>query len=697
MHSKYFLISIVFFFCVFFSYAQTIEISGQVSGKVAESLKEVHILVDGKIKKIPIDANSLTFKGEIPITESQFITVITAPNVNNYIYVIPTENININILKDATLAPAQITINNGNCARVNKVMDAFYNTINANSTYKTTEADWAKELFGKVHIVKQAIEKASTELDKDKKFIQKVAPNFIKDFDFFTYVFNHYIALDDYSLNEIENILSNISKQEIKTNALSIPYLQEFMNDITNAYAALKLKNYGLTLDRQERGYISDMIASEACVRFIPNQDIINVLFLQKINTAINLGAKNKAYIDYLFANTTSNLADKFLETYKDINSKSSEIKPDERVKAFNFELKDLEGNVVTLEDFKGKLLYIDFWASWCGPCKMQMPYLREIEKLYEGKNIVFASVSLDATKEAWIKGVESENLHGVVLHAEGDFKNPFPTAYQIKAIPRFMLIDSEGNVISDNAPRPQNSKELIDLIDADLYKGELDEIVNNHFKAVGVEHLKNGMGLRIKTRQSTMGIEIDQIKHYQFPKNFRYDAKPIENASRAVFETLIGSSFYQDRFMVIKDQEVFGDIKQIRNSSENWIDQLKGIDLFLLKVVENQALDLAPEHKNNDENCHVVQCTQENQISKFYIDKDTHLIKKVVTIHTANNRSGGGTMTSSNSYSDYKNIDGMMLPFSINVNNITNHNIEEVQLLKIGDGVFVNKAINNL
>lgn len=122
-----------------------------------------------------------------------------------------------------------------------------------------------------------------------------------------------------------------------------------------------------------------------------------------------------------------------------------------------SFKFKDINGKEVALEDFKGKYVYIDCWATWCGPCKAELPALKKLEEKYKNRNIVFVSISSDKDKAAWEKMVKLDNLGGVQLNTDRD--NSFHSALKIASIPRFMLIDPEGYFVSDNAPRPSNSQ----------------------------------------------------------------------------------------------------------------------------------------------------------------------------------------------------------------------------------------------
>ncbi len=133
------------------------------------------------------------------------------------------------------------------------------------------------------------------------------------------------------------------------------------------------------------------------------------------------------------------------------------------------------KGGKTSLKDFKGKYVYVDVWATWCGPCKQQIPYLAKIEKEYHGKNIEFVSISVDdarrnqgswdKAKDKWRKMIAAKKMGGVQLFADRGFQSEFIKAYGINSIPRFLLIDPQGNIVNSNAPRPSQSqlKTLLD------------------------------------------------------------------------------------------------------------------------------------------------------------------------------------------------------------------------------------------
>ncbi|MBD0833457.1 TlpA family protein disulfide reductase [Aestuariibaculum sediminum] len=123
----------------------------------------------------------------------------------------------------------------------------------------------------------------------------------------------------------------------------------------------------------------------------------------------------------------------------------------------------NFDGGNTSLDDLKGKYVYIDLWATWCGPCKQEIPFLKAVEKQYHDKNIAFVSISLDRNSayETWRKMIEDKELSGIQLFAKED--NSFAKAYIVSGIPRFILIDPAGIVVDADAPRPSSSK-LIDL-----------------------------------------------------------------------------------------------------------------------------------------------------------------------------------------------------------------------------------------
>jgi len=187
-------------------------------------------------------------------------------------------------------------------------------------------------------------------------------------------------------------------------------------------------------------------------------------LFLKELKTLSN---KEFIYLEQ------ENIANKTTqgENWKKAYEKKKlalEALPQKGNPAINFTYPDINGDNVSLSDFKGKYVYVDIWATWCGPCVYEIPFLVELEKQYHDKNIVFMSVSVDndTNLDKWRKMIEEKDMGGVQLFASG-WSSQIGNDYAISAtgIPRFLLFDADGNVLDINAPRP-SSEEIKALFD---------------------------------------------------------------------------------------------------------------------------------------------------------------------------------------------------------------------------------------
>lgn len=120
--------------------------------------------------------------------------------------------------------------------------------------------------------------------------------------------------------------------------------------------------------------------------------------------------------------------------------------------------LKDLEGNFFTFDDLKGKVVYVDYWASWCGPCRMQMPYSKQLHAMFNEKQlkqIVFLYVSIDADENAWKKAINDLGIEGKHGISPGNWNSEIAKYFGINSIPRYMLIDKNGKIVDLNGKRP--------------------------------------------------------------------------------------------------------------------------------------------------------------------------------------------------------------------------------------------------
>lgn len=127
-----------------------------------------------------------------------------------------------------------------------------------------------------------------------------------------------------------------------------------------------------------------------------------------------------------------------------------------------NIVLTDVDGNTMDFSSFKGSYVYIDLWASWCGPCCKEAPYLIKLEQELKNKDVKFLSISLDKNLDAWKKKMKDLGLHG---NQWVNQDNNLTSALNVTGIPFFLIYDKEGNLYSYDAPRP-SSDEILKLLE---------------------------------------------------------------------------------------------------------------------------------------------------------------------------------------------------------------------------------------
>ncbi len=198
-------------------------------------------------------------------------------------------------------------------------------------------------------------------------------------------------------------------------------------------------------------------------IETIPNQRIKNILVFESVKQGISYAKELEDYYQkFLKISTNKENEGEITEMY----SKLLKIQKGKTSPKFH-NYSDINGKKVSLDDFKGKYVYIDVWATWCGPCIRQIPFLKELEKKYHNKNVEFVSISVDEEEnyEKWKKMVKEEELEGIQLIADNNFESTFIKEYLINGIPRFILIDPQGKIIDRDAPRPSNES-LIELFE---------------------------------------------------------------------------------------------------------------------------------------------------------------------------------------------------------------------------------------
>ncbi len=135
--------------------------------------------------------------------------------------------------------------------------------------------------------------------------------------------------------------------------------------------------------------------------------------------------------------------------------------------KSVPFKLTNLEGKEITLDEFKGKVVYIDFWASWCGPCRKQFPFAKELKNKLtkkQKKKVEFLYISIDNGEKPWKSAIERMKIEGYHVLSPGGWKSDVCKYFKIRSIPRYMLLDKKGRIADSSAKRPGQQGILEDI-----------------------------------------------------------------------------------------------------------------------------------------------------------------------------------------------------------------------------------------
>ena len=186
------------------------------------------------------------------------------------------------------------------------------------------------------------------------------------------------------------------------------------------------------------------------------DQEVINAFADEYIQSYLKQAPDNMEEVYKLYSNISTNpearaLADDMYAHY---------VKLRKGAPAIDFEMTDAKGKKFRLSDFHGKAVYIDVWATWCGPCCAEIPHMEKLAAHYaKNKKIVLLSISLDKNKAKWEKKLAEDKPQWRQFICLDAFDSEVCKNYGINAIPRFLFFDKDGKVISLDAPRPSSAK----------------------------------------------------------------------------------------------------------------------------------------------------------------------------------------------------------------------------------------------
>ncbi len=153
----------------------------------------------------------------------------------------------------------------------------------------------------------------------------------------------------------------------------------------------------------------------------------------------------------------------RFYDFFKKNYDKLVNIKPGSP--APDFSLPDSTGQLVSLSDFKGKVVFMDFWGTWCPPCIEAIPDHLALQKKLEGEDVVFLNIAMEYNEndiDRWKKFIKKKNFTGTNVVAEKQFANEEIAPYSVSSAPSYVLIDKAGNIAAPRASSPKHAEEEI-------------------------------------------------------------------------------------------------------------------------------------------------------------------------------------------------------------------------------------------
>ncbi|MNQ87560.1 Thiol-disulfide oxidoreductase ResA [compost metagenome] len=247
------------------------------------------------------------------------------------------------------------------------------------------------------------------------------------------------------SLEEYSDFYSTLKANEMGKSAQKIysyPYGMRVLSALV-----------GVNMRQDKKPYKSGIEGLETSTAYVPNDTLKGELVLENL-------ARYKNHDEY---KAVADHFEKYIVTKAQKEKNNALITPLLSYKpgtdALQFTYPDKTGKDVSFASLKGKVVLVDVWATWCGPCRAEFPYLKQLEKDIEGQPIQVVSISTDADKdkEKWLKMIKDENLGGMQLFAGQN--NEFSKYYKVNTIPRFLVFDKKGKIVSIDSARPSDPK----------------------------------------------------------------------------------------------------------------------------------------------------------------------------------------------------------------------------------------------
>lgn len=348
----------------------------------------------------------------------------------------------------------------------NKLNEQFVSTLDKKlmkeKLLALTIDSWEDELFRNKNAMNKAIREAEGAKDFSPAFVMYL--NHLVTYTYWRGLFAFPIEQANRSntilfVQSIPNVmLEGFDKMgQSNDEALGAGVYRDFLNYFITYFTSEangfnKFKDYSLSIQRKQNTakqllkdqsylyFMTQLVLNN--YKFIPPPQVKGLYEMIKETDATKFYAEeiNKTCSDYMKGRETAAKGDE-----KPAGTES-------------FTMTGLDGKKISLDDFKGKVVYIDFWASWCGPCRQQFPFSKELHSKFtekELKKIVFLYISIDANEEGWRNAIKQNELEGVQGLSPGNWSSEACKYFKINSIPRYMIMNKKGNIVDINAKRP--------------------------------------------------------------------------------------------------------------------------------------------------------------------------------------------------------------------------------------------------
>lgn len=224
----------------------------------------------------------------------------------------------------------------------------------------------------------------------------------------------------------------------------------------------------------------SDRNIMEELRRRVSNQEVLDLISEECISSALlnetSPEELEKVYTLFTRTCTDAGMLQETREAYETTVAMLGRFGPGQEL--LDVEMEDREGRTVHLAELKGKIRYVDIWASWCGPCRYETQFLEQVANRYEGNDrLEIISLSVDTDRDAWLKTAGADRPGWKQYRVTERSRKVIDEDYNITAIPRFMLFDENNRIIDIHAPAP-SSATIYDVLQQLLGADESENVI---------------------------------------------------------------------------------------------------------------------------------------------------------------------------------------------------------------------------